>query len=328
MTKPRIALFTLGGTIAMTVGTNGGVVPALSGDDLIAAVPNLDGIAAITVCELARLGSANIGYGHIRTLVKKIREAVADGANGIVVTQGTDTLAESAFVLSLLLDVDVPVIVTGAMRHPSLPSSDGPGNLLAAVQAASTPELASCGVLLCMNDELHAAYAAEKSDTASTAAFRSRNMGPVARLVEGRVMMLARPGRMPHISLETDRPPRVPLISASFDDDGLLLDHLPADRAGVVIAAFGGGHLSEKMADRAAILAATCPVVLASQAGGGRILQSTYGYQGAEIDLIGRGLIPAGAFSPEKSQILLTLLISEKSTTPYIKRTFQDYPRF
>lgn len=311
MTKPQIALFTLGGTIAMTISDDGGVIPALSGDDLINAVPDLAGMAQIKVQALSQTASANIGFGQVLKLAKAVRLAVEDGADGVVITQGTDSMAETAFMLSVLLREKVPIIVTGAMRHPGQKSADGPANLLAAIRAALSSKLASCGVLLCMNDTLHAARYVEKCHTSGLDAFRSAGAGPVASHTEGRIIRYMVPDLPPHLPVTEDNFPYIALVMAAFGDDGRLLDHLPVKTAAVVIAGFGGGHLPESMADRAALLAQDIPVVLSSQTGGGNILEKTYGYKGGEMDLIARGLIPSGPYSPQKARILLACLLAQ-----------------
>ncbi|MFQ5347629.1 MAG: asparaginase [Rhodothalassiaceae bacterium] len=316
MTRPRLALFALGGTIAMREGGAGGLVPALDGDALAAAVPGLAAIATLKVETVARVASANLAIGDMVRLAGRIDSAVADGARGIVVTQGTDTLADSAFLLGMMLQPSVPVILTGAMRGPDQPSSDGPANLLAAATAAATPALAECGVLVVMNERLHAARFVEKRHSTSLDAFASRDGGPVSRLCEGRVLGLARPRLPPRLPRPAPGAPlpRVVLVPAVFGSDGAELDHLPPDTAGVVIAAFGAGHLSEPMADRAASLAGRMPVILASATGAGPVLECTYGYRGGERDLIARGLIPAGDLSPAKARLLLVLALAAGRT--------------
>ncbi len=312
MSRPRIALFSLGGTIAMTGDAGGGLVPALGGEALVAAVPGLADIADIAVTEVANRASANLSIVDIARLAARIEAAVADGARGIIVTQGTDTLAECAFLLGVFLRSPVPVIVTGAMRGPRQPSSDGPANLLAAAVAAGTPALAECGVLVAMNDTLYAARFVDKRHSSNPAAFASPDCGPVGHVVEGRVRLHARPLLPPHLPRPDGAAPlpRVVLVAAAFDDDGALLDHLPSASAGVVVEAFGAGHLPEAMAERAARLAGRMPVVFATRTGAGSVLETTYGYKGAERDLIARGLIPAGDFSAARARLLLVLALA------------------
>jgi len=316
MSKPRIRLFALGGTIAMTRSVDGGAVPTLTGEALVEAVPDIAEIAVLEVETLASLGSANLTFETLLDLARRIEAVAHEGIDGVVVTQGTDTLAESAFLLALLLKLDIPVICTGAMRHGDMVSPDGPGNLLTAVQTACNPAAADFGPVVAMSGQVHAARFVEKRHTSHTAAFLSPVSGPVGEIVEGRLRFLSSPAPLRRIPLaRIGSVPVVPLVPAVFGDiSGSQLDQLPAAAAGLVIAAFGGGHLPEEMAEKAATIAARMPVVLASAAGAGPVLENTYGYKGGERDLIARGLIPAGMFSPPKARILMALMLAAEST--------------
>jgi len=324
MTHPSIALFALGGTIAMTRSAGGGARPALDGAALVDAVPELAGIAELRVESVARLPSANLTFAQTLDLARRIDIAADDGADGVVVTTGTDSMADIAFILALLLQRRLPVVLTGAMRHPEMPSPDGPANLLDAVIAATHPELGACGPLVAMAGRLHAARFVEKRHTTSVAAFASPAAGPVAEIVEGRLRRLTQPEPVPHLPWSAIGPvPSVPLVPAVFGDiGGVLLETLAESTAGLVIEAMGGGHLPETMADRAADLAERIPVVLASRTGGGPVLESTYGYRGAEIDLIGRGLIPAGLYSGAQARILLALALAAGRPAAEINQLF------
>jgi L-asparaginase len=128
----KVALFTLGGTIAST-GTAGGVVPRLTGADLLASVPGLSRAGVtLQVHDFRQVPSASLVIGDVLDLVRAIRAEVAAGAGGVVVSQGTDTIEETAFLADLLYAGDVPVVFTGAMRNPTLAGADGPANLQAA----------------------------------------------------------------------------------------------------------------------------------------------------------------------------------------------------
>lgn len=312
MAKPRIRLFALGGTIAMTQTANGGAQPSLSGDALVSAVPELAEAVALEVEPVAQIGSANLTIDMLCDLARRIEAAARDGVNGVVVVQGTDTLSEAAFLLALVLRLEIPVICTGAMRHQDMLSADGPANLLAAVEAASDPTVARLGPSVAMAGQIHAARFVEKRHTASMAAFASPAAGPMAEIVEGRLRHLAAPAPLMHLPLGgIGTIPAVPIVPAVLGDtEGRQLDLLPVGSKGLVIEAFGGGHLSEGMADKAAGLAARMPVVLATSVGSGPVLEETYGYKGAECDLIARGLIPAGLFSPPKARLLLALMLA------------------
>src|SRR5690606_25563238 len=157
MSKTRITVLALGGTIAMTQSDQGGVVPTLTGEALVAAVPGLADVAEIDASSFRQLPGAHLQYEDLEALAKAIQMACASGSQGVVVTQGTDTIEETAFALDCLLQLDAPVVVTGAMRNPTVPGADGPANLLAAVQVAASHEARGLGCLVAMNDEIHAA---------------------------------------------------------------------------------------------------------------------------------------------------------------------------
>ncbi|WP_417449646.1 asparaginase [Kordiimonas sp.] len=299
---PVIQVFALGGTIAMTPCASSGVTPTLSAADLIRAVPDLMGMAEFHAETLVQKGSANLTFELISDLC---RRAEASSAQAVIVTQGTDSMEETSFLASLLYKGDAPLVFTGAMRSSDQPGADGPANLLDAARVAlSAPE---GSVSLVMNAEVHDPWHVAKEHTSSLQAFISEH-GPVGTVVEGGVIWrgAARTG----LGYECERPAPVALVSAVLDDDGRQLDALPSlGYEAVVIEAYGAGHLSEIWADKAARLTEHMPVLLASRARAGRVFEQTYGYIGAEIDLIGRGLLPTGGMRGRKARLLLSLLL-------------------
>jgi L-asparaginase len=299
----------LGGTIAMTATGDGGVAPALTAADLVAAVPGLAALGLeLDLVDVANLPSASLRLTDVVDLSRRIGALLTAGAAGVVVTQGTDTLEECAYLLDLLHDRPEPVVVTGAMRNPLLAGADGPANLLAALTVAADPGARGRGVLVAFTDEIHAAARVRKAHSTSVAAFVSATGGPVGRLVEGRPRFLNATADR----LVLPRPagaalPRVPLIFATLGADAPEPDR-PAD--GLVVAAFGVGHLPEWWVAPLAELAAQIPVVLASRTLAGPVLSDTYSYPGSERDLAGRGLIPAGFLDPAKARILLLTVLA------------------
>ena len=305
----RIVVCGLGGTIAMTAAPGGGVAPALTAADLVAAVPGLAGLGLeLELVDVANLPSASLRPADLVALSARIGELLAAGVDGVVVTQGTDTLEECAYLLELLHERPEPVVVTGAMRPPSLAGADGPANLLAALTVAADPGARGRGVLVAFADDIHAAARVRKAHTSSVAAFVSATGGPVGRVVEGRArfftgpagrVVLPRPGPGPL--------PRVPMIVAALGAEEPDRD-LEAD--GLVVAAFGVGHLPQWWVEPLTGLAERMPVVLASRTLAGPVLAGTYGYPGSERDLLGRGLIPAGFLDPAKARILLMTVLA------------------
>ncbi|MVO90752.1 asparaginase [Streptomyces sp. p1417] len=291
----------------------GGVVPALSARDLLEAVPGLDGHGIeIRVHDFRRVPGASLTFADLRELGAAIDKTLAGGdVHGIVITQGTDTIEETAFFLDLYHGHEQPVIVTGAMRNPTMAGPDGPANLQAAVLAAADPQLRGAGVLVVLNDEIHAARHVRKSHTTSPAAFTSPGAGHLGQVAEGRVRLVAPPPRRHGPLLAPSWDARVGLYTVSLDDDGTLLDAWDGRCDSLVIAAFGVGHVPQRLVEALERLAARVPVVLASRIGNGPVLTGTYGFPGSEKDLISRGLIAAGDLGPYQARLLLHALLAQ-----------------
>ncbi|MGC1419855.1 MAG: asparaginase [Acidimicrobiales bacterium] len=305
-------LFGLGGTIASlpTEDPTTGVVPRLDASELVRSVPGLEALANVEGRTFRQTSSANFSFGDLVELAHAIADAFASGVDGVVVTQGTDNIEETSFVLDLLVDHERPVVVSGAMRNPSLPGADGAANLLAAVAVATSPLARGMGSLVVMNDEIHAARFVRKVHASSPSAFASPQSGPLGTIVEGRVHFYARVEALPVIRPRGDFVP-VALVRCALGDDGRLVSALSGlGYRGLVVEGFGGGHVPEAMVEPLVALVRTMPVVLASRTGVGVTLESTYGFAGSEIDLIGRGLVSAGALDGLKARVALSLVLA------------------
>ncbi|WP_189875359.1 asparaginase [Streptomyces bluensis] len=320
-----VAVYSLGGTIAMTADpVTGGVVPALSAHDLFAAIPGLDerGIE-LRVRDFRRVPGASLTFDDLTELGGAIDKTLDGGdVDGIVITQGTDTIEETAFFLDLRHGHDQPVVVTGAMRNPTMAGPDGPANLYAAVIAAADPRLRGAGVLVVLNDEVHAARHVRKAHTTSPAAFTSPGAGPIGRVAEDLVRLVSPPPRRLGVLKPPSREVRVGLYTVSLGDDGTLLAMWDGRCDGLVVAAFGVGHVPQRLVETLEHLASRIPVVLASRIGNGPVLTGTYGFPGSEKDLIGRGLIPASDLGPYQARLLLHALLAQESDRKTIVETF------
>ncbi|MFV2197399.1 asparaginase [Nocardiopsis sp. LOL_012] len=323
--RRRVAVYGLGGTIAAT-GETGGVVPALSADQLVAAVPGLaeTGIGVEAV-DFRCLPSASLGFADLTDLAAEIgRRTAAGELDGAVITQGTDTIEETAYLLDLFHTAPQPIVVTGAMRGPTLAGADGPANLLTAVRTAAHPSTRGQGVLVVLADRIHAAPRVRKTHTTGLWAFDSPDTGPLGHLVEGVPRLLTRrAGERVTVAPDAVRGrPRVALATVGFGDDGVLLEGL-ADRVdGLVVAALGVGHVPEALVPVLDALADRVPVVLASRIGAGPGLAATYGFPGSERDLLARGLIRAGFLDPCKARLLLWALLATGADRAAITAAF------
>ncbi|GHH47438.1 asparaginase [Lentzea cavernae] len=291
----QVAVASLGGTITMT--GSGAVAPTLGAQDLV------QGLEVGEIATLATTPGASLTFVTLLEAFDWACKQVSEGASGVVVVQGTDTLEETAYFFDCLWPHDEPVVVTGAMRHPGLPGADGPANLAAAVAVAAAPNSRGRGSLLVLNDEIHAARWVRKTHSSLMNAFTSFP-GPLGLVVEGSPRYFHPAHRAPALPRPLDAP-AVPLVEATVDEDGSILDWLNVK--GVVVAAAGVGHVSAGMAE--AISRARFPVVVATRTGAGTTFQGTYGFVGSEADLIQRGVVMAGWLCPRKARVLLRLAI-------------------
>lgn len=324
--RPKLAIFALGGTIVSRIGQGGKVSPQLSAEELITTIPGLADIATIDAVSVAKLPSFEISLLDVLSLATRMVDVAAD-LDGLVVTQGTDTLEETAFALDILWPDSIPVVLTAAMRHLDAPGTDAPANVLAAARVAVSESARGLGCVVVMNDEVHMARFVQKAHTFSPSAFRSRTTGPIGWIVEGRVRIAARPAIRNVLSLDAvakNRTARVALLTTTMGDDGDLLDGIEAaGYAGLVVEGMGGGHVREMFRNRAVRLAAKMPVVLASRAGAGEVLRETYGgFPGSEVDLMEHGFITAGALDGLKAHVLLTLLLYAGAEPKDVRDTF------
>lgn len=324
MALPKVTVFSLGGTISSTDAGGSGVEPTLTGEALVSDVPEIAEVAEVSATSFRQAASGELTIEDLAELAAEITARIDAGAAGVVVTQGTDTIEETSFVLDLLVDRDAPVVVTGAMRNPTLPGGDGPANLLAAVQVAASEDARGIGTVVVLNDEIHAARFVKKTHTSNPATFRSPPVGPVGWISEGDVRVALRPVGRRKISISGEDTHHVCLLTIALGDDGRLLKAIDDQGcSGLVIEAMGGGHVPSVMVDALTDLARKMPTVLASRTGSGEVLRRTYGFPGAETDLLGRGLISAGSLDGLKARLFLTLLLQSGASREKIENEFR-----
>lgn len=280
-----VVVVSTGGTIASKADEGGDAEPELTGEDLVAAVPALEDVADVRVTQFANIASQFFTLEQLVELRDLVREYDADpGVEGVVVTQGTNTMAESSYFLDLCYDGSTPVVFTGAMRNASLTSPDGPGNLLAAVMAAADDRAGEMGALVAFNDRLHTAREVRKTHTMNIDAFASTEFGPIGTIDEDRVTWRRRPehpdptmdpdpaalsGDVVTVTVTVDMASR--LLAAATESDGL------------VLATMGAGHVPEHIVPAVRDVAeAGVPIFATSRVGDGRLLVDRYGYPGSE----------------------------------------------
>ncbi|MEV0381595.1 asparaginase [Nonomuraea sp. NPDC050643] len=309
MTRAVVSLLAMGGTIANERAA-GGTTPRHGAADLASLLAGLP--VELRTADVRTVSSRAVTPADMWTLAGAVRREIAGGADGVVITHGTDTLEETAYALALLVDTAVPVVVTGAMRAPHLPGADGPANLVAAVVAALHRPLARYGPVVVFQDEIHVARLVAKQHSARVAAFSSPSAGPVGFVIEDEVELLLGPPPEPDRLPATAPPDRkVELVVAVTGSDGRLIDAIADDVAGLVVAGTGAGHLSPALADAVIrVLRSGRPVVLASRCADGPILRRTYGGPGSETHLLGEGVLAARTLAPAKARLRLLFGLS------------------
>ena len=322
----KVSVFALGGTIASSAEPGGAAIVGLSGVDLLNTLPGVMTVADVEVFTVAMVPSGDLRLHHLFELRDQVARAIVSGTQGVVVTQGTDTLEETAYAFELMTSFDEPVVFTAAMRSSDALGADGPANLMAAIRVAACRDARGCGVLVVLNDEIHSAADVRKTHTSSTAAFASPLLGPVGYVSEGRVRILGKsPGRVTIEVARDAEDARVALVTIGFDDDDGLIGAVPdLGYDGLVLAALGGGHVPSWTVPVIERVAGQIPTILASRTAGGELLRHSYGYAGSETDLLARGLISAVGLSATKARILLRLLLVAGVQRAQLTRCFEE----
>jgi L-asparaginase len=288
----------------------GGAVPSLRGKDILDLAPGIDRIAELEADDWGSYPGPHMTVERMWALRSRLMEHVArPEVDGIVVTHGTDTLEESAYLMARSISTDKPIVFTGAMRTASDLGWDGPGNLAASVRVASAEAARGQGTMLVMYDRIHSALDVTKGHTAMLDAFDSPGLGPLG-IVDDGVVIFRR--SVPH-NVATIEPPTlaspVDIVYAWAGADSRLLEVSARTARGVVIAALGRGNVPTEMLDGVdAFLKAGKPVVISSRSSRGRV-GPTYGYPGAGRRLLERGAIMAGGRRPQQARIDLMLAL-------------------
>lgn len=299
LTRP-VRLLAAGGTIAMR-GKR--AVPVLDAAELVSWVPQLAAVPALHAETVLSLPSAHLTLEQALQIATRAVSAARAG-EGVVITTGTDTLEEVGVMCALLYDGEAPIVLTGANRPSSWPGADGAANLIDAVAVAGAARADGLGALVVFGGEIHAATTVRKVDSTGPAAFGSPHTGPLGRVVQGRVWLYARPLRPATLELHT-LAHRVELVTSVLGDDGALLGHAARNSDGVVLVAFGAGHLSEPLFEALREALALVPVVITCRPERSSMLFDTYGFAGSEADLRASGAICAPFLSPAAARVAL-----------------------
>ena len=310
----EVVVIATGGTISMKEPAQGaGATPSLAGKELVSHLQSLEeNRLKISIKEYAALPSAYFSLENLWELAEIIRQMHdEDQRRAFVITMGTDILEEFIYFIDLLKPDGAAVVVTGAMRSASQLGYEGEANLHHAILCAASPRVARAGALLVMNEEIHGAREVQKTHATNPATFASPGWGPLGWMVEGKAMFRRLPVNRKRIP---GRPPfpNIQLVRCTAGMDSSFIDYcLAAEVDGLVVEAFGVGHVSPEVARAISrTIEGGVAVVVTTRCQTGSVLEHTYGFEGSESDLLRRGVIMARAITGPKARIKLILALS------------------
>ena len=306
MPKKILVLHT-GGTISMQADATGAVVT--SQENPMNHVSNpLEGIEVYAL-DFFNLPSPHIKPKHMLALYHKIKEE-ADHYDGVVITHGTDTLEETAYFLDTMKIPPIPIVLTGAMRSSNELGSDGVYNYLSALRVASDDKAADKGVLVVMNDEIHAAKYVTKTHTTNVSTFQTPTHGPLGLIMKQEILYFKTAEPRVRFDLEHIQG-LVPIISAYAGMTDELIDMLDLEQLdGLVIQAFGAGNIPKETAQKLEnLLQKEIPVALVSRCFNG-IAEPVYAYQGGGVELQRAGVFFVKELNAQKARLKLLIALN------------------
>lgn len=318
----KILVLHTGGTIAMHADATGDVQPDEI-NPLNAAQIELPEVE-LQVENIFNIPSEHIGPIHMLQIQQRILAAGHD-FDGVVVTHGTDTLEETSFFLDSTLNVDFPIVMTGAMRSSNELGADGLYNYQSAIRVAIDNQSADRGVMVVMNDEIHAARFVTKTHTTNVATFASPISGVMGILTKRRIIYLYElPAHTiyPISMVNKD----IPVIKAYAGMDGKLLELLAATNVdGIIIEALGAGNLGEDAARGVGyLLSRNIPVVIVSRSFKG-IAEPVYDYLGGGVQLERAGAIFASSVNGQKARLKLLIGLENNLSSQELNKYLQEF---
>ena len=315
MPKKILVLHT-GGTISMQADASGAVVT--SSDNPMNHVSNpLEGIQVHSL-DFFNLPSPHIKPKHMLALYQKIKEEAAN-YDGVVITHGTDTLEETAYFLDTMEVPHMPIVLTGAMRSSNELGSDGVYNYLSALRVASDDKAADKGVLVVMNDEIHAAKYVTKTHTTNVSTFQTPTHGPLGLIMKQEILYFKT--AEPRVRFDLDHiQGLVPIISAYAGMTDELIDMLDLEQLdGLIIQAFGAGNIPKETAQKLeSLLQKGIPVALVSRCFNG-IAEPVYAYQGGGVQLQKSGVFFVKELNAQKARLKLLIALNAGLTGQALK---------
>lgn len=325
MATARVCVVGTGGTIASRYDRAlGGHVSAATAADLVAAVPELPDVAAIDVVEHSNINSALMDTATAFGLRDTLRRVLADeGVAGVVVTHGTATLEETAYLMDLTVGSDKPVVFTGAQRNSDEKDPDGPRNLLYSVMVASDPAARSRGVMVCLGSEIHAARDVTKINPELLTCFGARDGGPIGAVSRYGVSFFSIPQCRVHLEVDHVKD-NVHIIRMGQGANDLLFRACISEKVdGIVVEGTGGGNVNAPYyAGICGALDAGIPVIAGLRLASGAPHLGK-GYPGSFQSLLARGAISSGYLSGIKARILLMTALAKTGDREQLKAIFK-----
>lgn len=328
--KPHIRILATGGTIAgaqKSQAEYGYKSGAFDVQDLIDAVPQMRELADITGEQIVNIGSQDMNDEIWLKLANRLNEVLAaPETDGVVITHGTDTVEETAYFLDLVVKSDKPVVMAGSMRPATAISADGPMNLYNAMAIAADPQARGRGVLVALNDTIHAAREVTKTNTSSVETFVSVNRGPAGLVNTGKITWFEVPagrrGANSEFSIAgASALPRVDILYAHANMSTDLIEAAVGKGArGLVIAGVGDGNMTQKALETCAAAAKRGVVIVRSSR-----LPSGLTYRNNEINDDQYGFVASLELNPAKSRVLLQQALLKTSDVAEIQRMFRQY---
>jgi len=312
MSLPTIAILATGGTIAGSADDAGSAARYRAGavpiDQLLAASKlGLERIANVRAEQVAQIDSKDLTFDVWEKLVARVHHWIdVERVDGVVITHGTDTLEETAMLLHLTQQTDTPIVMTAAMRPSTSLSADGPLNLLNAVRLAANPASRGRGVLVALNQRVHAARDVQKGHTYAVEAFVSPDSGPVGFVLDTQVQFTRttqRPASTDVLPMpQAGQWPWVEVLASYAQPDARLVDTLVAAGVkGLVIAATGAGSIHTNL---------EAALERASQQGVFVLRSTRTGAGVVPTQPTGQGWASTGTLNPYKARVLLMLLLA------------------
>lgn len=326
MSKNKVAIIFTGGTISMKIDPRiHAAIPALSAEDIIGMVTNIDNFSDIEVINYANIPSPHITPKMMMEIANIVKETIArDDITGVIITHGTDTLEETAYFLDLIIHTHKPIIVVGAMRNSSELGYDGSSNLSAALCTAISENAKNKGVLVVMNNEVNAASEVTKTNTLSLDTFKSPEFGPLG-IVDNDEVIFYR-NIVSHQFIDTDKiEDKVALIKCAPGMESDVLNfYIDSGYKGIVIEALGRGNIPPAMIPGVKkAISQNIPIVMVSRCPTGRVLGS-YGYEGGGKHLMDLGVILGGNLPGQKLRIKLMLTLGLTKDMSKIKEIIEQ----